>query len=532
MLAHRHKIFTGLVILIAVLSLTFPYAYAGLTMEAGHVFGGFLFNPVDGNSYLAKMYQGWRGEWRFTLPYTAEKGDGTYLFLFYILLGHISRLLSLDLRLTFHIARIIATVFMYLALYKFIKYWIEDDSQSAVAFILAAIGAGLGWLVFPLGLFTSDFWVAETYPWLSAYANPHFPLGLGLVLIILLPRQYHSSKLRQNILKDWPIGLAAALLALISPFGVVIVLVLIGVNALLGFVSGQGASRISAYDWRFLWVLLFAGPIVLYQYLVINFDPLLSAWNKQNQTPSPPLWDLIISMAPALIFAVIFTIKFFRGIRSKYSGMKSALLLIWIWIGIILLYVPFGLQRRFMMGLYVPVTILGVLGLSLLFNPNNQKSRTRLWLSYILLLVLVIPTNIVVLLAANHGIKTLDPKLYLTQGEAKAFSWLEVNSDLNALILASPDTGLFIPAHTGRRVIYGHPFETVDAEEQEAFVEDFFLGHLTEPEAISEINQRGIDLIFFGPRERSLGTPTALRDLREVYADGEVIIYIIDPIGE
>jgi hypothetical protein len=129
-------------------------------------------------------------------------------------------------------------------------------------------------------------------------------------------------------------------------------------------------------------------------------------------------------MAPALIFAVIFTIKYFRGIRSKYSGMKSALLLIWIWIGIILLYVPFGLQRRFMMGLYVPVTILGVLGLSLLFNPNNQKSRTRLWLSYILLLVLVIPTNIVVLLAANHGIKTLDPKLYLTQGEAKAFSWL------------------------------------------------------------------------------------------------------------
>jgi hypothetical protein len=91
---------------------------------------------------------------------------------------------------------------------------------------------------------------------------------------------------------------------------------------------------------------------------------------------------------------------------------------------------------------------------------------------------------------------------------------------------------MFIPAHTGRRVIYGHPFETVDAEEQEAFVEDFFLGHLTEPEAISEINQRGIDLIFFGPRERSLGTPTALRDLREVYADGEVIIYIIDPIGE
>ena len=57
-----------------------------------HVFGGFLLNPLDGNSYLAKMQQGASGSWRFTLPFTPEPGEGAYLFLFYLALGHLCRL--------------------------------------------------------------------------------------------------------------------------------------------------------------------------------------------------------------------------------------------------------------------------------------------------------------------------------------------------------------------------------------------------------------------------------------------------------
>ena len=57
-----------------------PALYASQNAPAGYEFAGFTYNAIDGNSYLAKMRQGWEGEWKFTLPYTSDPGEGTYLF--------------------------------------------------------------------------------------------------------------------------------------------------------------------------------------------------------------------------------------------------------------------------------------------------------------------------------------------------------------------------------------------------------------------------------------------------------------------
>ena len=57
-----------------------PYVIAFLASGKDFAFAGFLLNVGDGNSYLAKMYEGWNGSWRFTLPYTANPGQGGYIF--------------------------------------------------------------------------------------------------------------------------------------------------------------------------------------------------------------------------------------------------------------------------------------------------------------------------------------------------------------------------------------------------------------------------------------------------------------------
>jgi hypothetical protein len=126
------------------------------------------------------------------------------------------------------------------------------------------------------------------------------------------------------------------------------------------------------------------------------------------------------------------------------------------------------------------------------------------------------------------GALTRDPLLYLTRGEAQALAWLESNLPENALILAAPETGLLIPARTGRRVLYGHPYETVDAEAEKAQVTGFFQGDLSSPSAFLE--HRHVDYIFYGPRERGLGTLPDRLNLRQVYAvsdpgAGDVIIF-------
>ena len=52
-------------VILAVSSL--PYLIAWVATPSGYQFGGILVNPFDGNSYLAKMRQGWAGMWQFHL---------------------------------------------------------------------------------------------------------------------------------------------------------------------------------------------------------------------------------------------------------------------------------------------------------------------------------------------------------------------------------------------------------------------------------------------------------------------------------
>jgi len=142
------------------------------------------------------------------------------------------------------------------------------------------------------------------------------------------------------------------------------------------------------------------------------------------------------------------------------------------------------------------------------------------------LLILSVPTNIILLLSGLYGIQTQDLKLYLTRDEKAVLEWIGENTSNDALILSSPEMGLFIPAQTGRRVLYGHPFETVDADQEKELVESFysessnaFLGDV--------LKERGVDFIFYGPRETALGYPRVLQNLTVAFSQGEVALFAV-----
>ncbi len=174
-----------------------------------------------------------------------------------------------------------------------------------------------------------------------------------------------------------------------------------------------------------------------------------------------------------------------------------------------------------MMGLFVPLAGLAALG----FEHLAAGSRRRAFSLGVVLLILSLPTTWLVLLSAQHGIQTHEPLLYLTRSEQKALDWLGSNTPSDALVLAGPDTGLFIPAQTGRRVLYGHPFETVNAEVEKADVTEYFRSGGENPPLTA---QYPINYILVGPRERKLGNFLALTDLQIVYQADDVTIYAVD----
>lgn len=485
-----------------------PYIYAASASGEGLLFGGFLFNPIDGNSYLAKMQQGWHGSWTFTLPYTAEKGAGSLLNLYYIFLGHLACWSGLTLLWVYHLARLVGSLVLLAGLFRFIQRTLGEGTSARLAYLIAALGSGMGWLALPWGAFTTDFWVAEAYPFLSAFAAPHFSLGLGLLLMLLAPPAAPSPELA------WlSRGLSTLLLsfglAIISPFGVVVGLGGLTWPFLKAIFPFCRESFSAALGERLPWVLLGGGPWLLYYQWAAWRDPLLAGWNAQNLTPTPPLWDVVLAFSPFLLLALPGAVQALRKDSGSMCWVAA-----WLLLGIVLLYLPIGLQRRFMMGFYVAVVVMGVWMLNRLVH-----SPRRVWFVGLLLFALTLPTNLVVLLTARHAVITRDTHIYYSQGEADAFGWIAALTPPDSLILASPDTGLLLPAHTGRRVIYGHPFETVDAETQQAAIEAYFAAPTTE-----FLTERQVDYVFYGPRERLLGGPTP-QGLALVYENQGVSIY-------
>lgn len=497
---------------LVILLITIPYVYAFRTGSMEFNFGGFLINPTDGHSYLAKMQLGFQGGWKFALPYTAETGEVAYLFLLYIGLGHIARIANLSLIAVFHITRVISAIFLLWTLNIGFKRIFNKPKMQTLGFAIAALGSGVGWLAVVFGKFTSDFWVAEAYPFLSMYTNPHFSLGLGLMILALLPdtgRQVRGYAM---------LGIA---LGLVQPFAVVIVILVLSIQAVIElFKTRNRATGRIEEPINIKKLMLFGvggGFVLLYQYSSILADPVLSIWNQQNITESPDLLDLVISLSPCLMLSILGAVK-------GWKNQQGRLIIGWVAISLILIFIPWNLQRRFLTGIYVPLAGLSVFGVEAIIAKTSIKFRTVI----LILVCLILPTNIVVILSGIQAASSQDQKIYISSEVSEGLDWIKDNSEQDAIVLASGNNGLFIPSMTGRQTVYGHPFETIDAEKEKIFVEKFFQGDLSEEMSQDQLDLKGVDYIFY---EVDL-THDLARRMREmgnllVFSNGKVEIYTV-----
>jgi hypothetical protein len=501
----RSAILIGIVLLV----ISLPYVIAPGIVGQGYVFNGFLFNPLDGNSYLAKMVEGGRGDWKFTLPYTARPGEGAYLFLFYILLGKLAAFLSLGNILVFHIARILSALFLLLELRKFCRSLIPDDPDGAwKAFLASVLFSGMGWLVISVGRLTPDLVVPEAYPFLSSFANPHFPLSLALILFCLRKILLENEKSLQPLFL-----LTGFILANLSPFSVVVALLIIASCKLWLLIQEK-----QLLIWNSL--LFFGGgiPVLFYQYFIVKVNPVFSEWNAQNLTPAPAVIDLLLAFLPGLIFAVLGMVVCLHQKTTR----TTRVLVVWTLAGFLLTYLPFNLQRRFLIGLGIPVAALAMIGI--------QSIHSLRWrnLSTILLFALMLPTNLLILSMGLTSVAQHSPSLVYTIDEAMAFSWIQAHAQSGDVILAAPETGALIPALTGRRVIYGHPFETTYAAEKKQNLIDFYGGNWDVYQIIEYLHDAGIRYIFYGPQEMALGHPLILEELPTAFSSGDVKLLSVE----
>ena len=283
----------------------------------------------------------------------------------------------------------------------------------------------------------------------------------------------------------------------------------------------RGAARRGARSSPGLVVAAAGGPFVVNAYWASTRNPAFAAWSALNQTPSPPSWDYALSYGIVLLLALV-------GLRAALRRRRDSdwLLVAWAVSTAALLYLPFGLQRRLVMGMIVPLGLLATRGWSSV-SARGQRS----WLRASLVWSLAGMTHLFVLVIALAGALSHHSALYLGDDEREGLAWLAENAPPGALVLAGPETGLYIPAWAGQRVWYGHRFETVDADRRRAQVEAFY--REGDPSLLLQPPPLRTDYVWYGPRERALNEAWQPDlDWQPVYERGAVTIYAIAPSSE
>ncbi len=499
-----------------------PVLYGVLVAPPDYHYIGFAYNGEEANPYLAKIEEGARGDWLYAPPYNADPGEPFFLYENYILLGHISRWLSLEPLVVFHLARLAGGALMFFTLYWFIARFFVEVRDRQLAFGLAAFGAGFGWLVRLFQYNTADLWQAQIFPFLAVFANIHFPPAVAATLWIadaLMPAD--GERVTRGRLAA-RLAAGALLLALTQPYSLVVA----GALGALWFgwrlVRSAPRAELAGLLGRLALVVALAGPFALYyRWLAVN-NAAYAGWDRQNYTPSSPPWDYAISFGPILPLTLVGAALILRRVRRARDVDADALLLAgWTALTVVLMYWPSMQQRRFAFALAVPVAVLAVQGLKAL--PRIDRGRARIRLMYLCSL-----TNVLLLLLVFMWTTIHLPAFFFTRGEWEGLLYLRREAPQRALVLTSPDMGLYIPAWAGQRVFYGHAHETLDAPARFAEVTAYFAGTLADPAAL--LNRA--DFIFVGPRERKLGAPTPPANFRVVFTspgpDG-VTIYRREP---
>ena len=501
----------ALLIVLYLAVLCAPVIYGYVLPGDQQVFNGLASNPIDGNSYLAKMQLGYRGEWKFNLSYSPEPSQGAYVYLYYILLGHISRILHIPIILMFHVARIAGGLCLAVSLILWVKKTIQSPAVQVAAGFLLLFGSGVGWLLLAFGMISTDMWVAEAYPFLAGMANPHFPLGVALLLWIVHLYSLPTTWKRNTLLFDLTLALSIVL-----PFAVVLVGVIVVSLETWNWFSKRKINLVKT-----ALTMIGGGAYLLYQFFSIQNDPVLAQWNLQNITRAPAFYDFLVSFSPAMVLAGF---AVWQNRKNAAFFSEHIPLLAWLVGGIVLLYFPFDLQRRFLTGYFIPVVLIGSILLEKLETSNHGKST----IFVIGIVGLSLITNLIVLTGIFMGLKNHDPHFFLSRDEAEAISWMDTNAADQAVVMASPALGNFIPARADLKVVYGHPFESIQAEARLEMITQFYSGNLSGIEAKSWLQEMNVHYVVFGSREMETGTNPDLSILNPARQFGEVQIFTVD----
>ena len=505
------------VLVVSILIILWGYipTWAGYRAQTSELrFRGLYFDTQDYAVHIAMMNAGIHGDWSYQFRFTTEPHNPAYTRLFYIGLGKLSGLLNASVETTFHWTRSLLGLLSLYTLYILTRKIFESIFWARTAFLLAALGSGVGWLQlllnWSLGQITPiDFWLIDAYVFFSLSVFPHFAFVTAAMCIALkLWLDFLESPNIKSIV--WIVG-TAILVQFANPIAFGTIDAALFGATLFSWWKNRRLDRSQVIG---LSVVAIAQlPLLAYNVIVLSRDPFWSQFTAQNQTLSPPLIYYILGFAFFWLPAILGVIHAFR---EKSVALGACLF--WIITALLLAYAPVYIQRRFLQNITIPLAILATSGLMICFETGTfQRPGLARWKQSLVFLFIFLASLSSIQLSLGRAVylQGHPDDFFYPSSLDDSISWLQENAQYNDFVLAAEGTSQVLAQRAGMRVYSGHEMETMDYAAKKLMVADFFQGRL--PGLASD----PIQWVIYGPIERELAPSFQPPDNLELVYDSQ-----------
>ena len=387
-----------------------PYLFAVAIQPEGTLYLGVHSNYDDHAVYAAWTKQAQEGHVFFENRFTTDAQPGRTIHLYFLAAGWLAKAVGIPVAL--HIFRFAFGFLALLALYRLIEKGVEDERSRALAFVLAILTTGGGFLVWRNYGFDGpvDIWQPEVFTFASLMQNGLFCAALWLILLVW-----------KSILEakdSWrPVLTGALALLALTNIHTYDTLQIAIVSA--GFLAAMVGAKSFTKTWLIRSLVIASGavPSIIWFVYIRSIDPVFAS-RADTVTISAPVFMVILGLFPALLAAGYGLSKHgqaraviaggallvFLGIAQSTTGYRmdmiwasplawAALALIaiaicwsykpkspfyglvfaWILLGFAALYYPGLFQRKLAMALAIPVGIGAGLAVADLFKSRSLK---------------------------------------------------------------------------------------------------------------------------------------------------------------
>jgi hypothetical protein len=451
-------------------------------------------------------------------------------------LGKVARVMPGDdlttrIVVVYHMARVVFGLGLLLAVYRFLAALTRSVPVRRLAWMMAAVGGGLGWLLTALGQVRwlgdvpLDLYLPEGFAFIVLLGFPHIAAAQSLMLagFLCLLRAWRAGCLDHGSSVSsvkWAVltGLVWFLMGLIAPFSVAVAWAVAGA-AWVTLCLRRQADFIA--HWREACTAALAAvisaPVVIYVVWVFTSNPVYAAWAAQSRIMSPhPLHYLAAYGMPLALAAF--------GAEDAWRDEGWAWLAVsWVAVIPLLVYLPTNVQLRLTTGVQVPLSLLAAHGAVRLW----RRGRRGLTLS---LLAPMMPTVLLLLTSSTVWMMGRPSPSFRDASEAAVLNWLATRAQAEDVVLTAYDSGSYLPARVSARVLVGHDLEGKDSDRKRALVDRFFDATVDDVWRKRFLAQYSVDYVLWGPAERERGRfdPHTAPYLRQAYTAQEYAVFIVE----